>query len=158
MKRALLVFTLLLATVGCDQATKVLARDSLSYRSTSYLWDLLRLQHSENAGAFLSMGAGLENSTRFWIFTVGVSIFILGALWILIRKKDLDRWTTVSLTLLVGGGIGNLIDRVTKGTVTDFLNVGIGELRTGIFNVADMAIVAGVLILFVMSSKTPKTD
>ena len=55
---------------------------------------------------------------------------------------------TAGLTLLIAGGLGNLIDRLVYGYVTDFLNVGIGSLRTGIFNVADMAIMLGVGLLF----------
>ena len=53
------------------------------------------------------------------------------------------------LLLFLAGGVSNLIDRVTLGRVIDFLNVGIGPLRTGIFNIADMAIIAGVVILIV---------
>jgi signal peptidase II len=57
---------------------------------------------------------------------------------------------TVAIALICGGGIGNLIDRVRfDGLVTDFLNVGAGPLRTGIFNVADMALMLGLLLFFV---------
>ena len=121
MARAFLVFSILLSTVGCDQATKAIARSTLSARGESYLGDLLRLQLSENAGAFLSLGAGLQNAARFWIFTVGVALFILAAFCVVLIKKNMDRWSTIAITLLVGGGVGNLIDRAAKGTVTDFL-------------------------------------
>ena len=151
MRRLLLVFGLLLSTVCFDQATKALARSKLSFAGVSYLGDMLRLQHSENPGAFLSLGADLQGGARFWIFTVGVSAFVLSALWIVVRNRKLDFASTVALSLVIGGGVGNLIDRAAKGTVTDFMNVGIGALRTGIFNVADMAIVAGVGILMVKS-------
>jgi signal peptidase II len=58
----------------------------------------------------------------------------------------------VALGLLLAGGVGNLIDRINQnGHVTDFLNVGIGPVRTGIFNVADMAIMAGAGLLFWLS-------
>ena len=64
---------------------------------------------------------------------------------------------TATLALIVAGGLGNLYDRVFEGgAVTDFLNVGVGPLRTGIFNVADVAIVAGVLLMM-LSSKAPAT-
>jgi signal peptidase II len=158
MRRLALVFALLVSTVGCDQATKALARESLSVRRLSYLGDILRLQHSENPGAFLSLGADLQGPLRFWIFTVGVSAFVLAAFWIVVRKRNLDRWTTVALTLVIAGGVGNLIDRAVKGTVTDFMNVGIGALRTGIFNVADMAIVAGVGILMAQSLRESESQ
>ena len=151
--RLCLVLGLLISTVGCDQATKAIARESLSFRTFSFLGDSLRLQHAENPGAFLSLGAEIQGQMRFWVFTVGVALFMAAALWVLLRKNSMPRSTTVALTLVVGGGIGNLIDRALKGTVTDFINVGIGWLRTGIFNVADMAIMLGVAVLIYQSFK-----
>ena len=146
------VLTILLATVGLDQLTKALARSMLSSSTvTSYLGDLVRLEYTENPGAFLSLGAGIGGAARFWVFTVGVAIFMAVALWYLLRKNSMSTSTRIAMTLLIAGGIGNLIDRALKGTVTDFINVGIGWLRTGIFNVADMAIMAGVGILLVQS-------
>jgi signal peptidase II len=152
-----LVLGLLTSTVGCDQVTKAVARESLSYRALSYLGDTLRLQHAENPGAFLSLGAEIQGQMRFWVFTVGVALFMAAALWVLLRKTSMPRSTTIALTLVVGGGIGNLIDRALKGTVTDFINVGIGWLRTGIFNVADMAIMLGVAVLIFQSLKRPES-
>jgi signal peptidase II len=125
-----------------------------------YLGDFFRIEYAENPGAFLSLGAGLSADTRFWVFAVAVGLFLLGASWVLFREnlgesaaipaeKRLDRLTAFSLAVIVGGGIGNLIDRSTRANhgVVDFLNMGIGNLRTGIFNVADMAIMLGVILL-----------
>jgi len=58
------------------------------------------------------------------------------------------------MALFVAGGASNLIDRVTYGMVIDFMNVGIGSLRTGIFNVADMAIMLGAGILLLEASRS----
>jgi signal peptidase II len=154
-RRIFLILALLFFTVGSDQATKAFARNTLSMQSLSYLGDCIRIQHLENPGAFLSFGAGLRHENRFWIFTIGVAIFVFATFCYLLAKTTLDKWTTISLTLVVGGGFGNLIDRAMKGTVTDFLNVGIGQLRTGVFNIADMAIMAGVFIFLISSVKTP---
>lgn len=158
MSRLCLVLGLLGATVGCDQATKAVARASLPFRTLSYVGDMLRLQHAENPGAFLSLGAEIQGQLRFWVFTVGVALFMAAALWVLLRKSTMPRSTTIALTLVVGGGIGNLIDRAMKGTVTDFINVGIGWLRTGIFNVADMAIMAGVGVLIYQSLRSQRVQ
>jgi signal peptidase II len=58
----------------------------------------------------------------------------------------------VATSLLVAGGLGNLVDRITRqGAVTDFLNIGVGQVRTGVFNVADLAIVLGVALLILSS-------
>lgn len=70
---------------------------------------------------------------------------------------SLGKIETIALSLAVGGGIGNLIDRIAFGSVTDFLNFGIGQVRTGIFNVADMAIMAG-LFLFLYAAMKPKPN
>lgn len=157
LSRFLLFFALIAFTVGCDQITKAIARVALSERSLSFFGEFLRFQHAENPGAFLSLGADLGPEARFWVFTIAV-ILILGytvlSLW---RKQDLDRLTMISLSLIVAGGLGNLIDRVVKGTVTDFMIIGSGWLRTGVFNIADMAIVAGVVALaFKPSEKKQK--
>ncbi len=148
IKRFLLIAILLVTTIGSDQVTKSIARSSLSYQPVSFFGDMLRLQRSENTGAFLSTGAELNSESRFYLFTVAVSIFLLIVFFILLKNRSLSSVTIISWSLIVGGGTGNLIDRALKGSVTDFLNVGIGSLRTGIFNVADMVIVVGVVLLF----------
>ena len=64
------------------------------------------------------------------------------------------RWPTLALigmALFVAGGSSNLLDRLTRGSVIDFMNVGIGPLRTGIFNVADVAIMLGVGLVLLAS-------
>ena len=58
-----------------------------------------------------------------------------------------SRLAAAGLLLFVAGGISNLVDRIAMGSVIDFLNVGIGPIRTGIFNVADVAILAGIALL-----------
>jgi signal peptidase II len=142
-----LVICLMFVTIGCDQATKMAARDNLQGRgSLSYLGGLLRLEHAENPGAFLSMGAALPHELRIGIFIVCVSffLFVTGAL---LLKSKLNILSTIGFSLILGGGVGNLIDRIAKGTVTDFLVMGTDTLHTGIFNVADMAIVLGVCLV-----------
>ena len=146
--RLALVLSTLLLTVGCDQATKALVRHALSSSDRfSFLDGAVILRHAENPGAFLSLGANLDASTRFWIFSVFVSFFLAFTLYKLIRSADADRLFTFGATLLIAGGVGNLIDRISKGTVTDFLVVSAGPLSTGVFNVADFAIVVGVAVL-----------
>src|SRR5687768_7175296 len=93
----------------------------------------------------------MSSSARFWILTVANSALIVGLLIVLITRWRMSSLQFTGLALMVGGGLGNLIDRlINDGRVVDFLNVGIGPLRTGIFNVADLAITAGaVALLFV---------
>jgi signal peptidase II len=151
LTRLVIVATLLLGCVGCDQVTKDLARVHLSNAPTaSFLHDTVRLTYAENPGAFLSLGASLSKPARRAIFQGGVGLVVLGLLGAALFRRGLRRPQVVALTLLAASGLGNLIDRVLHdGAVTDFLNIGIGPLRTGIFNVADIAGVLGVVVLLV---------
>ena len=150
-KRLILIFIVLISCVGCDQATKSIAISHLPAMETfSYLGDTLRLQLSYNRGAFLSMGNSLPGFIRHSIFTVGTCLILFGALLFTLLSKSSTFPFILAFSLFIGGGVGNLIDRILHdGTVVDFLNVGIGALRTGIFNIADVAIMGGaVLLLF----------
>lgn len=147
---------LMVMVVLIDQLTKKWAQTSVrGFPSRSYWGDFFRLEYAENSGAFLSLGAALSQETRFWIFVVAVAVFLGFALFYLYRDSKLDHWSSFALAMISSGGIGNLIDRVTRENhgVVDFLNIGIGSLRTGIFNVADMAIMAGVFVLAAKSFK-----
>jgi signal peptidase II len=137
---------LFLGCVGCDQLTKGVVRANLVLgEGTSYLGDTVRLTHVENPGAFLSLGETLPHDVRSGIFIVAVGLVSLGALLAALFVRNLTRMQTMALALIASGGIGNWIDRLTHdGRVTDFLNVGVGSFRTGIFNVADMVLLAGI--------------
>ncbi len=149
--RLVLAALVLIALVGCDQATKAIARDQLaSSPPISLLGGAVRFQYAENPGAFLSLGAGLPPRWRF-VLGVVVSGAALAALAVFVlRSASLVTAQRIGLGLVVAGGLGNLVDRLANdGRVVDFVSVGIGSLRTGIFNVADMAITAGVLAAMV---------
>src|SRR3954469_4667077 len=158
--RLLLSALVVVAFVGCDQATKALAREALaSSPPISLLGGAVRFQYAENPGAFLSLGAGLSPQWRFLLGVV-VSGGALAALAVFIlRSKSLPTAQRIGLGLVVAGGLGNLVDRLANdGRVVDFVSVGIGSLRTGIFNVADMAITAGVLAAMVAGFRSEKTE
>jgi signal peptidase II len=149
LQRIAVVTLTLLCCVGCDQMSKSAARSLLaSGNPQSYFGDSLRLQLVENSGSFLSLGASLPEHFRFALFTAAVAALLIGLVAASLFARRLEPWRVVALALVAGGGISNLIDRLLfHGRVTDFLNVGIGGVRTGIFNVADMAIMAGALLL-----------
>jgi signal peptidase II len=157
--RLLLAGAVLACSVGCDQATKFVAIGQL--RGTpphSYFGDTFRFVYAENPGAFLGLGGALPGTAQFWAFVVAVGTFLFFALGYLIFNPRMTRMQTAALALLVGGGLSNWVDRlVNDGRVVDFMNLGIGSLRTGIFNVADLAILTGAA-LFALSSRKPKTD
>jgi signal peptidase II len=106
------------------------------------LADTVRLGYAENAGGFLSLGADLPRQSRTAVFTIATGLALLVLVAMAVRDR-LAGPSGVGLVLFVAGGASNWIDRVLSGSVVDFLNVGIGPLRTGVFNVADVAIMVG---------------
>jgi signal peptidase II len=148
--RFIIVTLTLLGCVGCDQVSKSAARAFLEAGAIQSLFaDSLRLQLVENPGSFLSLGASLPEPVRFALLTAAVSVLLIALVCVALFSRRLGPKAFIALALVAGGGIGNLIDRVIHdGRVTDFLNIGIGPLRTGIFNLADMAILAGAFLLF----------
>jgi signal peptidase II len=157
--RFIVVLLTLSCCVGCDQVSKSAARSLLHAGVTESLFaDSLRLQLTENPGSFLSLGASLPEQMRFSLFTGAVAIILIGLVCAALFARRLNTARFVALALVAGGGISNLIDRLLyDGRVTDFLNVGIGALRTGIFNLADMAILAGALLLMLNMRDAPAT-
>lgn len=148
------LFALLIITscVGCDQTTKHLAQTNLPiYQMFSYLGDTVRLQYVLNSGAAFSIGASLPENVRWWIFVVGQGVFLLFLTIYLIKNHNLRSSQFYGFALILGGGLGNFYDRIFReGAVVDFLNVGIGNfLRTAIFNVADIAITCGLILLII---------
>ena len=137
------------ATISCDRATKHIAATTLvGAPSQSFLADLVRLEYVENTGGFLSLGSELPLAVRTGLFTVGTGLALLATVVgaILFRWSG---WPLVGLTLFVAGGASNWLDRVVRGSVIDFINIGFGPVRTGIFNLADVAIMAGVAMVVV---------
>lgn len=139
-----------LSAIGCDRVTKNLAKVHLAHRDAiSYYHDTFRLEYAENTGAAMSLGADWPDSARFWLFNVLPTAMLLLLLAYMIQAARQLHWLQVSsLALIFAGGMGNLIDRIFNDSrVPDFMILGVNELRTGIFNVADMCITFGVLLL-----------
>lgn len=156
--RLILVSLVMAGTVGCDQATKQLAISQLRGEpAQSFLGGILRLTFAENPGAFLGLGGSLSRPVQFWLLTAGVGLLLLSMLFYVVTSRQLRRLHVVAIALIVGGGVSNWIDRLMNdGRVVDFMNLGIGSLRTGIFNVADVAIMfgAGLLLLAAREAKS----
>jgi signal peptidase II len=144
--RRLALIVVALATIGCDRITKHVAMTSLAGRpDRSYLADTVRVGYVENPGGFLSLGATLSASERMTLFTLATGLALVALIVLAIRRPG-DGLSMWGLTLFLSGAASNWIDRIVRGSVVDFMNVGIGVIRTGIFNVADVAIMLGVAI------------
>jgi signal peptidase II len=147
-RHVLLVALTLLGAAGCDQGTKQWARRALASGPREFFEGRLQLILATNRGAFLSLGAGLPERVRTAVFTLCVAaLSMAGVVWLL-RHRRRSAIETMAMSLVVGGGIGNVLDRMLRaGAVTDFIFVRIGPLHTGIFNVADVCVTAGALML-----------
>ena len=138
--------------IGCDRITKNLAKEHLMYHTPiSYLHNTVRLEYVENTGAALSLGDQLSKPVSFWLLSVIplISLLVLAG-YVLAKIHTYNSLKLFSFALIIAGGLGNIIDRLMFDRhVTDFMNVGINNFRTGIFNVADMCVTAGVIGLLV---------
>lgn len=133
-----------IATIGCDRVTKHIALEALSGGEVhTYLADTIRLEYAENTGGFLGLGANLPGAWRTALFTIATGL-VLAMMAVLALRSPWNVWLLTGACLVLAGGASNWIDRVVRGSVIDFMNVGIGPLRTGVFNVADVAIMAGI--------------
>ena len=120
---------------------------------TEIVGELLQLMNIENSGAFLGMGSE-SNPTIKLIFLLIVPTLVLGfVLYYLFTNKSLDWLTTTGLCCIVGGGLANLFDRFLYGSVTDFLFMDFSIARTGIFNVADLSVTTGMVLILISTFK-----
>ena len=156
MKKLPALFIVLFICILFDQITKYTAKYYLEGQGVySFIGDTFRLGYSENTGAFLGLGSSLPENIRTFLFSGLVALFLLAFLVYIIKSSSINKIGVIAGALIISGGLSNLIDRlVNNGAVIDFMNMGIGSLRTGIFNVADMAIMLGALLLILNKSDT----
>jgi len=147
--RLCLILAIVFVLAGIDQVTKIIAMRTLQGEGViDHFGGLFRWYYTTNPGAFLSLGSELSDTWRFLLLTGLNSVILFAVFLFLLLRKHIATVMVVALSLILAGGVGNLIDRVFRdGHVIDFMNLGIGNLRTGVFNVADLAIVAGLVLL-----------
>lgn len=156
--RIVLMTSIILVSITLDQISKIIATATLKLSPPIiYFDDLFRFQYAENTGAMLGFGSGLPDGLRFWLLTVVVGALLIVLLIFLFYSQKLSTVQTIALALISGGGLSNFIDRVLNdGRVVDFMNMGIGFLRTGIFNLADVLIMIGLGMIIVFGEWTKK--
>lgn len=148
--------------LGCDQFSKVIARKNIeTYEQITIIKDRFILTKVENTGAFLSAGSNLPEFVRIAVLTVLPILVLSYGLWFLYSNKHLPRLMQIGICFLIGGGIGNIYDRIVYGSVTDFLFMDFVLFRTGIFNLADVSIMIGIGLLLLqnlMASRIKKQE
>jgi signal peptidase II len=140
-----------------DQVSKWLMSSWLSLYETVAVIPFFNLTMAHNTGAAFSFLAGAGGWQR-WFF-VGLAVLISIGLLIWIQKLAKTNMEAMSVSLILGGAIGNVIDRVYFGYVIDFLDVYYGSYHWPAFNIADSAIVVGAVLLIMDSFRAqPKSD
>jgi signal peptidase II len=153
MARKLVVLVLtMVVCLACDRLTKNLARRELPLEPRSVLGGLIRLEFAENRGAFMSLGSALPEAAHRVLLLVLAAI-VVGVLAVLaFRAHSLSLMQFTALSCIAAGGCGNLIDRMLyDGRVVDWVSVGFKALRTGVFNLADVAVIGGGLVYLLSS-------
>lgn len=156
LKRSLLILVLLISCIGCDQIMKDVARQHLaSQEPMSWFHNTVRLEYAENTGAFLSFGVGFSEEVRMALFQIIPALALIGLTIFLVVSQSASTLATVAWCLVLSGGVSNLLDRMLHhGRVIDFMNLGIGPIRTGIFNVADACISVGIALILFLSFRS----
>ncbi len=127
-----------------DQVTKQIVRHTMSiHESFNVVGEFVKITYVENPG--IAFGIRVGNGMLFTVLSIFAS---LGVLVYLITHWDEPMGIKGSLALILGGACGNLIDRILYRKVVDFIDVGIGNFRWPVFNLADSAVVIGMFILF----------
>lgn len=160
LSRTASIILLIVANIAIDQISKVIVRAKIAQNEViELLGDTFIMTKVENSGAFLGMGSELSPVLK-WILLLILPVVVLGGvMYYIITNKSLDRLSLIAFCCIVGGGIANVFDRFMYGSVTDFFHIDLGGVfRTGIFNVADMSVSFGMILLIIASFKQKKQE
>lgn len=134
--------------LGCDQISKNLVRNRVAYNERiSLIHDYLTLTKVENTGAFLGFGSGYPPLVKKIIFSFLPAVVLILAFFMLLSKFNINYYNIIGLCFMIGGGVGNVVDRIRYSSVTDFLHIDLGIVSTGVFNMADVSIMTGITLL-----------
>ena len=144
----IILFTLLFS-IFSDQYTKSIAKFYLADQEPISIGSgVIVFSYVENSAGFLGIVKGLPEYVQFFLLNICVALILLYCLYYLFFKKNHLVLHSFTLAVITGGGMSNLIDRIIHGgKVIDFLQLGIGPVKTGIFNLADIYILVGSFCL-----------
>lgn len=153
--RYLLITTLVFLSIAFDQISKIWVRNNFeSYSEKSIIGDVFTLIKVENTGAFLGMGSELSEIPRVLLLIILPVVVLISITLYTYIDKTLDKLSIIGFSLIIGGGIANIFDRIVFGSVTDFLYINLGGIfKTGIFNIADLSVTTGMILILISSFK-----
>ena len=151
MNRNLFITLLIVFNIAIDQITKVIVRNNMvegPRGQIDIIKDYFQLIWVENKGAFLGMGSDMNPTLRLIFLLILPTIVLLYVIYYIVKTKELDRLSLIAFCCIVGGGIANVFDRIVYGQVTDFFFIDLGGVfKTGIFNIADISVTTGMILL-----------
>ena len=154
-KRNISISIIIALSIFLDQISKILIRNNVEqYSDIKLIGEYFILTNVENSGAFLGMGSGFSPIMKS-VFLIILPIIVLISIIVYVyRDKEIDKISLIGFSIIIGGGIGNIFDRIIYGSVTDFLFIDLGGIfKTGIFNIADLAVTTGMILILLMSFK-----
>lgn len=146
--KIILTLSLVFLNISCDQISKTVVRNSIEpFERIEVIKDNFVLTKVENTGAAYSLGSNLSPFLKILILQVLPILVLLFLLRQILIKTNHSKETIVGFAFIIGGGIGNLFDRIVYGSVTDFLILDLGIIKTEIFNMADVSIMIGSILV-----------
>lgn len=141
-----------------DQITKLYIVDNLVYRQRIEILPVLDITRLHNTGAAWSLLADAGGWQRWFFITLGIAVSAAIVVWLARLRVPAERMLAVGLASILGGAIGNVIDRLVYGHVVDFIHAHYQGLYWPAFNVADMAITLGAALLIIDTFLAPRRD
>ena len=152
IKRIIPVILILTTIILFDQVSKHYVRYHLSYfYQYKFVYHMVFIERVDNTGAFLSLGDNLKDPIKTIVLNIIPMLVMLMGIVFVLFGKNIDKANLYGISLVISGGIGNLYDRLVFKSVTDFMQIKIGFLQTGVFNIADMAIMGGMFTILIHS-------
>ena len=151
------ISSLIILSIFLDQFSKFWIRNNIeSYNEIELIGSFFTLIRVENSGAFLGMGSELSNIPKLILLIIfPIVVLVAVSIYTYIDKK-LDNLSLIGFSFIIGGGIANIFDRIVYGSVTDFLYINLGFFKTGIFNIADLSVTTGLILILIASFKKPE--
>ena len=146
--RILFIIVVLVSNIGCDQISKNIVRQNVEYNTQiNVVEDYVILTKVENTGAFLGLGNSIPRPIYKLLMILLPLVLLAYALYYMIRRNNLSLLLIIGLTFVIGGGLGNIFDRILYGSVTDFLYFDFVLFHTGIVNMADISVTLGFFMI-----------
>lgn len=166
LKRQKYLLLIIFLTLVVDQASKMIVRAEIIGRTdnthgehVSLINDTFIMMNVENEGAFLGMGSNLGEPLRIILLLILPTLVLVFVFRHVYKDQSLDNWSVGAFSGIIGGGISNVADRIFRGSVTDFFFIDLGGfLKTGIFNMADVFVTTGMIMLLITSFKKKKIN